>query len=82
MPEILTNDELTQLILSTARGTIASVGAARRFHKRSTDMLNHEAAEDLARNLAQGIAGLIDAREDPDPGDRGDAWSGGFADNH
>jgi hypothetical protein len=53
------NDDIAQRVLAAALRTIATVGAARRFHGRSTDMLDPEAAEDLARNLAQGIAGLL-----------------------
>lgn len=53
------DDELTSEILAAVRRTIATVAAARKFHGRSTDMLDPEASEDLARNIAQGIGYVV-----------------------
>ena len=51
-------------LLADIAQAIATIAAARAHAGKSTDMLDPAAADDLARNLAQGIVGWIDRAGD------------------
>lgn len=51
-------------LVESFAGAVRSVGLARQAHGKGHDMLDPEAAEDLARNLAQGLVGVPEESAD------------------